>query len=399
MRSRNLTSKKEMVMLFLQREDNAVVLSGKKDNIKSVMRYGLTDTMANLYTKFSAEFPHIEMSKSFFYRARRATIKLIAFTRRRMCVCVKHANMSLLLKAAKVLPNSTQALAELSPEELQSQLEEMPSEQVHYRQWVKKEIPFNGRTLKKDRLEQYVSPKSEFVKLFCDGLPEFKKHVARVGAQYEAVQCLKRKLRPECDCSVQIDFAENWATKYQDEPSSVFFDKTQTTIHPMVVHYVDDGGKLTSKSYAGVSEETSHAAPTIFAFISTLMVQLMVLLPKLKVVNFISDSPSSQYRNRSSVSLIAKFLSLFKTSATWIWLEAGHGKGPCDGIGGALKNQADNLVKSAVIIRSGPEFATELQKLAKNITVLLRLKPSLILAGVNPCQRTWAVPVRGPMVI
>jgi hypothetical protein len=31
--------------------------------------------------------------------------------------------------------------------------------------------------------------------------------------------------------------------------------------------------------------------------------------------------------------------------ATWLYTEAGHGKGPCDGIGGTVKRMADEAVR------------------------------------------------------
>ena len=39
-------------------------------------------------------------------------------------------------------------------------------------------------------------------------------------------------------------------------------------------------------------------------------------------------------------------------SVCWNWLEAGHDKGPCDGVGGSIKKIADNLVKSGHLIKN-----------------------------------------------
>lgn len=140
-------------------------------------------------------------------------------------------------------------------------------------------------------------------------------------------------MQASTECSVQMDFSENWTTKYQDEPSSVYYDKAQTTVHPMVVHYIDDHGQLKVRSYTGIGDETSHAAPTVYAFVSVLVAELPNLLPNLVKIHFISDSPRSQYRNKTIVAMLSKFRCLFGLYATWTCLEAGHGKGPCDGIG------------------------------------------------------------------
>ena len=63
------------------------------------------------------------------------------------------------------------------------------------------------------------------------------------------------------------------------------------------------------------------------------------------IVHFVSDGPTTQYRSRSNLYLFAvKVFEYGFRKATWNFLEAGHGKGAPDGIGGALKRQADSLV-------------------------------------------------------
>ena len=66
----------------------------------------------------------------------------------------------------------------------------------------------------------------------------------------------------------------------------------------------------------------------------------------LKYVHYWTDSPTSQYRNKSIFSVVAAHKQLFGVSAAWNYFEAGHGKGPCDGVGGTAKRLADQAVKS-----------------------------------------------------
>ena len=83
--------------------------------------------------------------------------------------------------------------------------------------------------------------------------------------------------------------------------------------------------------------------------------------------HFVTDSPTSQYRNRSICTLVAKLPKLFGVTASWTWLEAGHGKGPCDGVGGGIKKKADKLVKSGRIISSNIECC---QAIPENTTTM-----------------------------
>ena len=83
----------------------------------------------------------------------------------------------------------------------------------------------------------------------------------------------------------------------------------------------------------------------------------MKIKPKLQLVHYITDSPANQYRNRSIVKLVSEHAKNFPgVSATWEFLEAGHGKGPCDGVGASLKKQAEISVKRGRVIKCASEF-------------------------------------------
>ena len=76
---------------------------------------------------------------------------------------------------------------------------------------------------------------------------------------------------PKTEATVQMDYAENWTSKYQDEVASLYYDKNQLTIHPMVVHFKDEQEKLVTKSYVGISSITTHSVPTTFGYIKDLL--------------------------------------------------------------------------------------------------------------------------------
>ena len=72
---------------------------------------------------------------------------------------------------------------------------------------------------------------------------------------------------------------------------------------------------------------------------------------------FFSDSPSSQYRNKTIFKLISHHKEYFGLEATWSYFEVRHGKGPCDSIGGTAKRQADMAVRHGkVIIQEAADF-------------------------------------------
>ncbi|KAI8477551.1 hypothetical protein Bbelb_447140 [Branchiostoma belcheri] len=81
-----------------------------------------------------------------------------------------------------------------------------------------------------------------------------------------------------------------------------------------------------------------------------------------------TDSPSSQYRNKTMSSVISEHEALFGIPACWNYFEAEHGKGPCDGIGGTAKRMADQAVTTqGTTIQDAHEFymwASQLEKSA-----------------------------------
>ena len=56
-----------------------------------------------------------------------------------------------------------------------------------------------------------------------------------------------------------------------------------------------------------------------------------------------SDSPTAQYRNSKNVFLMKQLCEEFGISIRLLFTEAGHGKSPCDGVGGNTKTQVENV--------------------------------------------------------
>ena len=166
-----------------------------------------------------------------------------------------------------------------------------------------------------------------------------------------------------------MDYSENYQCIYQDEPSAVFFDRQLITVHPMVVHYKTED-KIAHKSFIGVTDSTSHSAPTTLAFMTKFIPLLQEFIPNLQIIHYITDSPSNQYRNKSIIKAVSHHPSYFQgIQATWDYLEAGHGKGPADGLGSTIKRQAELAVKRGIVIRNSEDFTSWATKEERNMHV------------------------------
>ena len=100
----------------------------------------------------------------------------------------------------------------------------------------------------------------------------------------------------------------------------------------------------------------SHAAPTTYAFMKKLVPAIKNLKPGIRKINVVTDSPVSQYRNKSVVKIIASSQKELGVEMGWDFLEAGHGKGPCDGVGGSIKQSADIAIKRGTHISNAKQF-------------------------------------------
>ena len=91
------------------------------------------------------------------------------------------------------------------------------------------------------------------------------------------------------------------------------------------------------------------------------MASLLPLLKELEIsgikhVNVISDSPTSQYRNKEMFWLLKTFCKEFNITVKWIYLESSHQKCIADGISATVKKALKNLMHSN---QSVPMYSVE----------------------------------------
>ena len=66
---------------------------------------------------------------------------------------------------------------------------------------------------------------------------------------------------------------------------------------------------------------------------------------------------------------------MFGISASWQYLESGHGKGPCDGVGGSVKRAADRAAKIGKLIKTAQDvYAWGISETQSAVTYLFVMK-------------------------
>jgi len=182
----------------------------------------------------------------------------------------------------------------------------------------------------------------EAVDKFCNSLPDYLKHIGRVRHQYRQMKRLKDNLS-EHDLAIHIDYSENYDCKYHREVASCHFgaNKRQLTLHTGMAYR----GQEKPHSFCTITEDPNHDAVAVWSHLRPILSQHT----DIKTLHTLSDSPSSQYRNKNMFFIIiSKIIPLLPnlSSFTWNFIESSHGKSAADGVGGCLKRTCNDVVAS-----------------------------------------------------
>ena len=123
-------------------------------------------------------------------------------------------------------------------------------------------------------------------------------------------------------------------------------------------------------------DDRRHDAGAVYSFLKVIVKWIKESHPNIQIVHYLTDGPTSQYKNSSIFSIVAKHENLLGVQASWLYFEAGHGKGACDGIGAAAKRMADFFVKS-LIIHNAQDFANAGNRVPGNIRYVHESKEAI----------------------
>lgn len=144
---------------------------------------------------------------------------------------------------------------------------------------------------------------------------------------------------------------ENYNCKSVEEIQPAYWNQTGVTLHPTVIYTrPTEESELQHQSFVIISDDQNHNSASVVTFIKEIVKDVKLLDPEIKCIHYWTDSPTSQYRNKTIFHLVANHQETFGIDAKWNYFEAGHGKGPCDGLGGSTKRLANEAVKSGKVI-------------------------------------------------
>ena len=108
------------------------------------------------------------------------------------------------------------------------------------------------------------------------------------------------------------------------------------------------------------------------AHLELLCVKIKRTVPIIEKAHFLTDGPTTQYRNKSMFYIFGKEISrlLQAEEMTWNFCESGRGKGAPDDVGGLIKRTADRLVATGVDIPNFKIILTLMEAHCPNIKIV-----------------------------
>lgn len=345
----------------------------KKVNGEITPRLYLNHSIIDLYVKFcSMRSPNDKIGLSSFTKYKPKQCVALKITARDTCACLVHENFSLLVKAL----NARQIIQENTPHKIVRAMtcdkieveclgrtcNECKNKEINidknvkadspilFKKWVtKKEKRISAKTGLEinpavTKTEEYSEPKANIIKIFKNDLSNFIQHEFRIFHQYNQFSQLKQQLK-DSEVFITMDFSENYLCKYTTEVQAVHFgaSRQQITIHTGYFYH-----SQLKRGFCTISPSLDHDPSAIITHLKEALKSFSPILDAVTTIHFLSDGPTSQYRNKSLFYLISHDLMNWLPQVqalTYNFSVAGHGKSPCDGVGAVLKRTADDQVK------------------------------------------------------
>lgn len=384
-------------------ETNSRVMPNKKDTVNiggnPVAKRHLLGTKLELYKNFKNIHPDFNRKFTVFKEIIPKNYKKLDLTCRRVCICTKDYNydqqVEALNKAAqqKMLPDlkvSPKILSDLTL----CPYQEIPSRacinrqcascgtyviQVHYQpllkvceeapisvrlyQWESKEEVFvTKKGEKKTQIRWIQVPKTTTVEDLVDSvtktLKDHSSHLFRAMYQHKMEQMLADHL-PIDHCLVVMDFSENISLQPQDEIESAHWTTKQVTLHPIFIQRHDinstsENPIIRKESLVVISDSLTHNADTVYAFTSQLFAHLSQNPGPcpIKVIHRYSDNCATQYKSKYAFQHMQLIEQNFEVKVIYNYTESGHGKGPSDGIGAAVKKKLERMILGGKVLNN-----------------------------------------------
>lgn len=374
--------------------------NGKKEHLqKRHMMFSLKETHA----LFLEENPDVKVGLSKFSSLRPENVLLSSDMPINVCLCSYHENIRLICdclnKEISNFPNYSgdfvdNLVCDSGSEEcmlgrcsncpkwldtIRKESEGFLDDPLLWYQWERVEVAYQ---VKKKNLEPKNIVK-KMKKICKEGtlddvlssleskIPSFLEHVFIKRQQSKYFEEKLTHLDQE-EAVVQVDFAENYTCKHQDEVQSAHWNQEQVTLFTVAIWTKCPSGDNVCETHVIISDEMAHDKTSVAVFMSTILSEFVKEKhPDVKKAYIFSDGPSSQFKNKYIVSILHKLNQI--VNIQWNYFATSHGKGVVDGVGGTIKRLVWKALaaRKAAVVVDAKSFYNVAKQLQSSVTVSL----------------------------
>jgi hypothetical protein len=382
---------------FYLRDDISYQLPGKRDTVVVKEDDGskvthqkriLFNNLRETYELFKEENDNVYLSRSSFAELRPSFVIPKAALTHRNCLCSYHENICLLLKSldnyvggkyCSTLQTFTDSLVcstnneecmfsgcPLCEDFFTEKIQENVSNgnaKITWSQWVNE----NSRAEKKE----FSGNVDEAVSLLKSKVEYFLFHVYIKREQSKYFEKLKTEVSDE-KIVLQVDFAENFNMKEQDEIQKAHWNTKSLSIFTAFVW-----SKSENFSFALPSLDVTHDKFVVDSALKIILNHIKTVLPNVEEINCFSDGAASQFKQRFHFRNLTRIADERKIDLKWHFFATSHGKGVVDGIGGSVKRLVWSAILAGGVCRSAEDFIKLAKKKTKKIILIEILRSDI----------------------
>lgn len=184
----------------------------------------------------------------------------------------------------------------------------------------------------------FTNNKNKFIKKVLDKIALLKEHKKKIF-QFRLIKevcCIVNDPSMKA-VALRMDGSEN-AKLFQchQEKSNYYFD-IHVSVNKAVVYQCNDSVQCVGS----LSDNTDHKNAAVWPSLKVMLSKINLNMEDSEQLFIITDSPTSQYRNKGCAFFTKRLAEKDDVDATWIFTESGHGKVLMDGAGAAIKNSTN----------------------------------------------------------
>ena len=274
---------------------------------------------------------------------------------------------------------------ESSTESCDSESDEGSCEKtIKFQEWKRGD---NGYMMK----SQVILSLEDGLALWNNKIQRLKEHIFAKRQQQSKISHLKTSIKAN-EILLHVDYSENYKSKDQNEIQSAYFGQSTFSLFTACPYYrCQERNTIKTMPTTVTSEASDKSRMASMTCVSKVIEHVVSpqVPNKIDTAYIVSDGCASQFRSK----FVFKLLTLIfpEMNIEWHYNEAHHGKGPMDGIGGAVKNTVFRKVLSGEAKIASPE---EFAKYAKDLCEVhsLYLPTDEIPAEPEEVENATAIP-------